>query len=63
MFAGLTGYAYLGDMQPRQTEMRRPVALDTQVQVSDSAVAKPKLTSVTADSSSGNTDEPTSDKE
>lgn len=25
----LTGYAYLGDMAPRQQEMRQPVALDT----------------------------------
>ncbi len=28
-FLALTGYAYLGDMGPRQQEMRKPVALDT----------------------------------
>ncbi|MFD1796166.1 hypothetical protein ACFSC1_09265 [Paracoccus aurantiacus] len=28
-FLALAGYAYLGDMAPRQTEMRQPVALDT----------------------------------
>lgn len=28
-FLALTGYAYLGDMAPRQQEMRQPVALDT----------------------------------
>lgn len=25
---GLVGYAYLGDMEPRQQEIRSPVALD-----------------------------------
>lgn len=28
-FLALTGYAYLGDMAPRQQEMRQPVTLDT----------------------------------
>ncbi|MDO5605008.1 MAG: hypothetical protein Q4G25_07600 [Paracoccus sp. (in: a-proteobacteria)] len=28
-FAALTGYAYLGDMEPRPSEQRRPVMLDT----------------------------------
>ena len=27
-FAGLSGYAYLGDMTPDRTEMRTPVELD-----------------------------------
>ncbi len=27
-FAGLTGYAYLGDMSPEQQEVRVPVTLD-----------------------------------
>lgn len=27
-FAGLTGYAYLGDMAPRTAEMKVPVELD-----------------------------------
>lgn len=27
-FAGLAGYAYFGDMAPRTSEMRQPVALD-----------------------------------
>ncbi len=29
-FAGLSGYAYLGDMAPRQSEIRTPVQLDVQ---------------------------------
>ena len=28
-FVALAGYAYLGDMGPRQQEMRKPVSLDT----------------------------------
>lgn len=28
-FVALAGYAYLGDMGPRQQEMRKPVGLDT----------------------------------
>lgn len=28
-FVALAGYAYLGDMDPRQQEMRKPVSLDT----------------------------------
>ena len=28
-FVALAGYAYLGDMGPRQQEMRQPVSLDT----------------------------------
>ncbi|WBU59095.1 hypothetical protein [Paracoccus albus] len=28
-FLALVGFAYLGDMSPRQQEMRQPVALDT----------------------------------
>lgn len=27
-FAALVGYAYLGDLAPRQTEIRQPVVLD-----------------------------------
>lgn len=27
-FAGLAGYAYLGDMAPAQTEVRQPVVLN-----------------------------------
>lgn len=27
-FAGLAGYAYLGDMTPEQTEIRQPVVLN-----------------------------------
>lgn len=29
-FAGLAGYAYLGDMTPVQSEVRTPVQLDVQ---------------------------------
>ena len=29
-FLGLTGYAYLADLQPAQTEIRKPVVLDAQ---------------------------------
>ncbi|WP_413873497.1 hypothetical protein [Albidovulum sp.] len=29
-FAGLAGYAYLGDMAPEQSEVRTPVQLDVQ---------------------------------
>jgi hypothetical protein len=27
-FVGLVGYAYLGDLAPRQTDVREPVQLD-----------------------------------
>jgi len=29
-FAGLSGYAYLGDMTPERSEVRTPVQLDVQ---------------------------------
>ncbi|WP_291337948.1 hypothetical protein [Albidovulum sp.] len=29
-FAGLAGYAYLGDMTPERSEVRTPVELDVQ---------------------------------
>lgn len=42
-FLALTGYAYLGDMAPRQQEMRQPVALDT------GSAAAPAPAAATAD--------------
>ncbi|WBU58095.1 hypothetical protein [Paracoccus sediminicola] len=51
-FVALTGYAYLGDMAPRQEEIRQPVSLDT------SGVTSPSAAGATSGNSSADGAEP-----
>lgn len=56
-FLALAGYAYLGDMGPRQQEMRKPVQLDT------SAARAPAPAIASATASDAATDTAASDDE
>ncbi|MFV0409073.1 MAG: hypothetical protein ACK5LJ_05060 [Paracoccus sp. (in: a-proteobacteria)] len=57
-FLALTGYAYLGDMAPRQQEMHQPVALDTgTVSNVPAAAVVPKSEPATEETSADGTEE------
>ncbi len=47
-FLALTGYAYLGDMAPRQQDMRQPVRLDTGASGAAPAAPAPVATGTSA---------------